>query len=80
MAGVSSPTPTVFQEGPLDVLFDADEGELMIINHHNSMAHKLSGIPRDQPLTPHFGLHTSPQQITVAPISLRSFGVTEKTP
>jgi len=73
MGGAASTLQTNFMNGPLDVMFDADKGNLTIINLSNGQKHEMQGIPKGMALCPHFGPHSA-QQLTVAPIRVKQFG------
>jgi len=74
MGGVSTTMTSNFNNGPLDVLLDCDERKCTIVNLSSpSTPYELTGIPKNTPLCPHFGPHST-QQFTVAPIKVRSFG------
>jgi len=72
IAGSASSLTTNFATGPLDILFDADEGKLTIYNSSASSTMEITGIPKNTPLCPHFGPHNT-QTITITPIKVRDF-------
>jgi len=74
MGGVSSTMTSNFNNGPIDVLLDCDEGKCTIVNLTSpSTPYELTGIPKNTPLCAHFGPHSN-QQFSVQPIKPRQFG------
>jgi len=70
--GAQSATNTNFTTGPIDVMFDADKGNLTILNLSNNQRFEMV-IPKGMPLCAHFGPHSN-QQLTITPIKAREFG------
>lgn len=71
--GVSTACDSNFAEGPLDCLYDADEGKLSILNLNNDKRHEIIGIDKRLAMVPHIGPH-SMQSVSMYPIGVKDFG------
>jgi len=74
VAAATSSETTNFNGGPIDLLFDADAGTLVVLNVGTGSRNEMNGLPKGEGgLVPHFGPHSA-QQLTVWPLNAKDFG------